>query len=346
MTQTADIQPHSVSDILQILRKQAIALPTSSTSTRYLRALTSLESSVFQYGAPASQPAQDCVAMERRRPRLRPQSAPNYSPSQNCPPPETSPLNPEDSLVAPETFPLNPEALAAIGRLFLENDPRWYAMSLRPGVTFTDLSRRINLLNNTSPLAKGLDIQLFYPCEEIARAIGKKIVIKQRPFIRNAVFFRARLTDIGRLFAKIGDLAWCYRQSARPGAPYADISQQQFERFQQTIASFTPDFEVAPTGELELREGDRVEILGGLFAGHAATVVEASDCVAVERRRPRLRPQSKGNHGPSNESCEATEDSRLKTEESTNIVYRLNIIGDNGIDWRITVDPRLLTQSR
>ncbi len=190
--------------------------------------------------------------------------------------------------------------LTPIGNIFLDNPPQWYAMSLRPGVRFTQVCRRIQLLGDRIP-----DIQLFYPCEEIARAVGKKIVTRQRPFINSVVFFRAKLTDIGRLFSRIGDLAWCYRQSARPGAPYAAISQKQFHLFQQTIAHFTPDYEVAPSGELELKKDDRVQILGGLFAGHEANFDSAAPS------------------GP------------------TNTVYRLNIIGDNGIDWRINIDPRL-----
>ncbi|MDE5870895.1 MAG: hypothetical protein K2H22_02965 [Muribaculaceae bacterium] len=162
---------------------------------------------------------------------------------------------------AADTFKEN---FSAVGKIFLENPPRWYAMSLRPGVRFTQVCRRIQLLAaaHTEPKAPILraslantarsadtslsDIRLFYPCEEIARAIGKKVVIRERPFIHSVVFFRARITDIGRLFAKIGDLAWCYRQSARPGAPYADISERQFKLFQQTIAQFTPTTRLPP----------------------------------------------------------------------------------------------------
>ncbi len=235
--------------------------------------------------------------------------------------------------VASEDLRLKTEDLAAIGRVFLENEPRWYAMSLRPGVRFTQICRRIQVLGDRLP-----DIQLFYPCEEIARAIGKKIVIKERPFIHSVVFFRAKLTDIGRLFAKIGDLAWCYRQSARPGAPYADISQKQFERFQQTIAQFTPDYEVASTGELELKKNDRVQILGGLFGGQEA-IVEGT-------LSPRPVPSNGLSSGAAglSQGEQISEDSRLKTQDSS-IIYRLNIIGDNGIEWRINVDPRLLTKS-
>ncbi len=199
-------------------------------------------------------------------------------------------------------------------------------MSLRPGVRFTQVCRRIQLLTESknSPFrglggSQGLDIQLFYPSEEITRAIGKKIVTRQRPFIHSVVFFRAKLTDIGRLFARIGDLAWCYRQTAQPGAPYAHITDAQFRLFQQTISRFTPDYEVAPIGELELKEGDRVEILGGPFTGQNATIVAKN-------------PESRDSESAAG----------LSQGEVNSTIYRLNILGENGIEWRINLDSRLL----
>ena len=48
MTQFADTQPSSIEEILQILRNQAIAIPTPSTSSRYLRALDSLQASALR----------------------------------------------------------------------------------------------------------------------------------------------------------------------------------------------------------------------------------------------------------------------------------------------------------
>ena len=231
------------------------------------------------------------------------------------------------------------DTFRSIGSVFLDNPPLWYAMSLRPGVRFTQVCRRIQLLSKPHTAASAANtpycaadtsfssIELFYPCEEIARAIGKKIVIKQRPFIHSVVFFRAKLTDIGPLFARIGDLAWCYRQSARPGAPYAEITQRQFQLFQQTIAHFTPDYEVAPTGELELKKDDRIQIVGGLFAGHEATFEGIVNGKAVSNR---LEPTN-SNH--------SLKDTPQSADAPT--VYRLNIIGDNGIEWRIHVDSRL-----
>ena len=237
--------------------------------------------------------------------------------SRSLPPVEASGLDKENFAPLRE--------MREIGKIFLDNPPQWYAMSLRPGVRFTQICHRIDQLYSSNAQRTTPDVppELFYPSEEIARVIGKKIVTRKRPFIHGVVFFRAKLTDIGRLFSKIGDLAWCYRQSARPGAPYAHITDAQFRLFQQTIAQFTPDYEVAPTGELELNQGDRVEILGGLFAGHEATMEGKLSSF------PASYLVTEGTPCPS-------------PHVNNNTIYRLNIIGDNGIEWRINVNSRLL----
>jgi len=187
-----------------------------------------------------------------------------------------------------------------IAKLFLQNPPGWYALSMRPGIRFPMLDSRIKAQKTHIP-----PLTLFYPCEEIARVIKKKVVLKSRPVIPQVVFFRTRATDVVRIISRIGDIAWCYTTTGRPGAPYARIAQQQFDLFQQTIARFTPDFEVAESGALQLRENDRVKVIGGLFSGKEGEF----ETVA---------------------------------QEDDNTVYRIRLMGDNGIDWRVSLDPRLV----
>lgn len=203
---------------------------------------------------------------------------------------------PQQSILNSKFSILNSE----IAKLFLSNPFGWYALNMRPGIKFPMLDLRIKAQKTHIP-----PLTLFYPCEEIARVIKKKVVLKSRPVIPQVVFFRTRATDVVRIISRIGDIAWCYTTTGRPGAPYARIAQQQFELFQQTIARFTPDFEVAESGALELRENDRVKVIGGLFSGKEGefeTVVQ----------------------------------------EDNNTVYRIRLLGDNGIDWRVSLDPRLV----
>lgn len=206
------------------------------------------------------------------------------------------------SLVAPVVVGDSRRAsiISQVASAFLVNPLGWYAMSMRPGVKFNSLDCRIKAEQSSLP-----PLTLFYPCEEIAKVIKKKVVLRNRPFISAVVFFRTRPTDIVRIFSRIGDLAWCYTTSGRPGAPYACIASQQFERFQQTIARFTPDYEVADSGALSLRENDRVKVVGGLFCGKEGEFKNVA-------------------------------------KEEDNVVYRIQFVGDNGIDWRVSIDPRLV----
>lgn len=186
----------------------------------------------------------------------------------------------------------------AIGHSFVDNPLRWYAMRLRPGVKYDHLVARIDTIERALRPE-----QTFYPYHEIARRTGKKLTFDRQPFIADVVFFQMPETSVRPLFAQIGDLAWCYTTTGRPGGTYAAIPNSSFLVFQRTIARFTPEYQVAPAGTLAPRPNERVVVVGGLFSGHTATVA---------------------------------------TTDAPDTLYRLNLIGTNGIEWRLTLDPRLL----
>ena len=238
-------------------------------------------------------------------------------------------------LFRPERDPFASKAVKEeeIAEVFITNPRRWYAMNMRPGVRFSQLEKRLEILADQLP-----PVTLFYPCEEIVKVIRKKIVYRKKPYISQVVFFRAKATDIIRIFSRIGDLAWCYTVNGRIGSPYAEISQRQFDRFQQTIDSFTPDYEVAETGQLQLKKNDRVQIVGGLFAGHEATFdsVREADPEAPQRASQRTPQPPKG-------GAQESAASPPSGGRGANTIYRLNLIGENGIEWRINLDPRVVT---
>lgn len=156
----------------------------------------------------------------------------------------------------------NGELTAAVGNLYLSNPLNWYAMRLRPRVQFRRVEEKI------ASLSGSMRPRLFYPCEEIAKKVGKKLVTDQRPLIPGVVFFRSRVTDIQPLFRQIGDLAWCYTSAG----VYAKIASASMLQFQTAIGQFTPDFEVAPVGTFTVGPGDKVVIIGGPMQNHNAVV--------------------------------------------------------------------------
>lgn len=187
-----------------------------------------------------------------------------------------------------------------VNTLFSDNPLRWYAMRLRSRVGFEDVEKRVRDLDRHI-----LRPEFFYPLDEIRRRIGKKIVKDRQPVIRDIVFFRHRVTDIFPLFCKIGDLAWCYTTTGKPGGDYAPIPRSSFERFQETIGHFTPEYEVAPIGGFEPKEGETVVIVNGPLASYEFEVDKAK-------------------------------------ADADNVIFQLNMVGDNGFQWRTSAKKRQL----
>lgn len=152
-----------------------------------------------------------------------------------------------------------------VASLFMVNPLRWYAMRLRPHVSFEEVTRRFGILSDQLQQPR-----MFYPLEEIAKRTGKKLKFEKKPVIHDVVFFHSRVTDIFPMFTKIGDLAWCYTVTGKTGTVYAAIPQAAFENFQKTIGHFTPEYEVAPIGTLQPEAGEKIMVVGGLFSGQQA----------------------------------------------------------------------------
>lgn len=188
----------------------------------------------------------------------------------------------------------------AVACQLLTNPLRWYAMRLRPGVRFEDVQKRFRIFS--SEIAQP---EMFYPCDEIVRRIGKRLVAERRPVIADVVFFRSRITDILPIFRHIGDLAWCYTSGGKSGGSYASITDYEFRVFQQAIGQFTPDFEVGPIGTLSLREGDRIVVVGGMMPGQTGDIA------------------------------------RIVTDRSQNVIYRIRFGSPNGMKWDFGVDARI-----
>lgn len=155
----------------------------------------------------------------------------------------------------------------SITTLFIGNPLNWYAMRLRPGVKFDWLLERIDECKD-----RIITPELFYPCNEIAKRINRKLVFEEKPIIPDIVFFKSRVTDVRPLFWQIGDLAWCYTT----GDAYASIPQKAMEAFQKAIGKFTPDYEVGPIGSIALRPGDRIVVVGGSFMGKEGEIIDSS----------------------------------------------------------------------
>lgn len=192
--------------------------------------------------------------------------------------------------------------ISKVAKTVMINPQQWFVMRLRPNIKYKQLEDRLSLLDD-----KFSKIQLFYPCEEIKKRVRRKLVSQQKPVIPDIVFFKAKENEVNPLFHRIGDIAWCYADNSRPNFKYAIIPRKAMERFQRAIGKFTPDYEVGPIGSITPHEGDRIEIIGGLFSGNEGVI-----------------------------------DKIETNSDSGNVIYRVTFPDQQGIEWRVSVDSRLV----
>lgn len=192
-------------------------------------------------------------------------------------------------------------AFSTVSDALLGEPLQWFAMRLRPTVTFSQLIDRFTKLSKIIKMP-----ELFYPCEEIAIRIGRKIIWKGRPVIRDIVFFKYKITDIYSLFNHIHDMAWCYKNTIEGTAKYAAIPTEAMEDFRKAIGFLGPGYEITAAGEMELKPGDEVVILSGDYARQHAKILKSKSSL-----------------------------------DNENVVYRVGLMDQNG-HWDIGIDARLL----
>lgn len=149
-------------------------------------------------------------------------------------------------------------ALEFVADGLTDNPFRWFAMQLRQGEDYERVAQQSGL----SPE------NIYYPSREIARRVGRKMVVTTKPFLPGIVFFRSRITDVAPIFHRIGSMAWVYRQTPSPLSPYAIITPHEMRAFQLAVGVLTAESKL-PT---EMRPGDTVEIIGGDFRGLTAQI--------------------------------------------------------------------------
>jgi len=194
-----------------------------------------------------------------------------------------------------------PHIYDSVSHTLVDNPVCWHVMHLRHGIRYGSLERRFEACKESFTIPA-----TFYPSEAIARKIGRKLVYKDRPLIPGIVFFKTRATNISTIMRHVGDIAWCMRDPSRRDRPYAVISQQAMDTFQQVIGKFTSDTRLYPLGTIQLKPEDRVIIIGGDYSGTEAIV------------------------------------EKVPKETQGDIIYQIRFIDDTGFEWHIPKDQRLL----
>lgn len=201
---------------------------------------------------------------------------------------------------------LDPDKVSQIRNRVIEalrdNPVHWYAMHLRRQIGLKDLTDRLNEKKIV------LD-EIFYPMEEIFHKVGKKVTFEKRPVISWLVFYRARVTQLNKLFHEIGDIAWGYRYLRDVKSPYAIIPSNEVREYQQAIGTLSPSTQMVSDDEIEFKNGDYLVVLGGpLNARHGIFISEKKERGDVTGR----------------------------------VVFRISLAGGNNVNWEVNWDPRLV----
>lgn len=152
-----------------------------------------------------------------------------------------------------------------------DNATHWYAMRLRAGVDTDNVTERIN---ETLP-GRLETMEFFCPTRNIIRKKGRRIIKEKVPCVPGLVFFKARANRVRSLFAKIGDLAWCYRSGNRADSPYSIIPSREMMRFQRCVGQFTDDIRMELyDGDVNLARGRMVRVIGGIMDGYEGEITD------------------------------------------------------------------------
>lgn len=137
---------------------------------------------------------------------------------------------------------------------------RWHILHLRPGVKADELRQAI--ITALPRLSR--DIDYYYPTRRVMviDSKSKKKIKKEVPLLRNILFIKIESQKIGKMTARVGQLAWCYRQTPTPNSPYSVISHRDMQRFQHHISLLEPGNEIT-LRENGMQPGTQVQIEGG-----------------------------------------------------------------------------------
>lgn len=150
---------------------------------------------------------------------------------------------------------------------------RWFVMKIRQGVSVDDIKESIG-----GKLPGRLNsMTLYYPTRTEKHVEGRRRIVREIPYLPNILFFKTRTDRVKSLFANIGDLAWCFRNTNSPESEYAVIPNRQMANFQQCIGRFTPDIKMELVDALQpLEKGRKVKVIGGIMAGYEGEILDVA----------------------------------------------------------------------
>lgn len=181
------------------------------------------------------------------------------------------------SLIRPREISKDRKAkiLKTVANSINKKTTNWFVMRMRSGNTPEIIKKAIK--ENTSGI---YDSMMFYSPTHILfrEGKGKKKLREEVPYIPGILFFRTRYDQVAPIFAKIGDRAWCMKESNAVDARYSVISQEEMSNFQRCVGQFTDDIRINLIEVSRgLGKGRMVRITAGMMKGYQGKIEDVHD---------------------------------------------------------------------
>ncbi len=140
--------------------------------------------------------------------------------------------------------------------------PQWFVMKV---------SRKEQLAVDTMTKA---GLRIFFPTVQSDSTLHGKKVITERPLIPNTIFVYSSFTVINTIKKLNSFITYSY---TKDGNSYKilHVPEQEMERFIDAATKMKTDIHYFRPDEVELKKGDRVLIVGGIFDGQEGILLKA-----------------------------------------------------------------------
>lgn len=144
----------------------------------------------------------------------------------------------------------------------IKDDPQWFALKV---------SRKESLAISTLEKA---GLRTFCPMASTDLTVQGKKVIVERPLIPNTVFVFAPFHQLNAVKNLHPFITYCYKKMDGK-FKILQVPTREMELFIDSSTKMKNDIAYFHPDEVELKKGDRVKIVGGLFDGYEGTLLKA-----------------------------------------------------------------------
>ncbi len=144
----------------------------------------------------------------------------------------------------------------------IKDEPQWFALKV---------SRKETLAISVMEKA---GLRTYCPMAATDTTIQGKKVIVERPLIPNTVFVYAPFHQLNALKNTHPFITYCYKK-VDGKFKILQVPTREMELFIDSSTKMKEDITYFHPDEVELKQGDKVKIVGGLFDGYEGTLLKA-----------------------------------------------------------------------